>query len=125
MAPLVELMTLTDRSSALREEFLAPPPHLMAEIREREAVLWERIAAGPHPHRDAKKYAAEAREKAAAYRTQDAHAKSIAETQTPDQHAVEHERRWPKEIYGPYRTFPDLATASDWCAPCNVWIGGR
>uniref|UniRef100_UPI003F4948FD hypothetical protein n=1 Tax=Nonomuraea sp. CA-252377 TaxID=3240003 RepID=UPI003F4948FD len=105
MSPLVEVMTLTDRSRALREEFLAPPPYLMAEIREREAVLWERIAAGQHPHRDAKRYAAEAREKAAAYRAQDAHAKSIAETQAPDQHASEHARRWPKEIYGPYRTF--------------------
>ncbi|MGI5285619.1 hypothetical protein ACQEVF_20105 [Nonomuraea polychroma] len=43
---------------------------------------------------------------------------------TPAQHAAEHERRWPKEIYGPYRVFPDLATARDWCAHCNVWIGG-
>ncbi|MFI6740916.1 hypothetical protein ACIBI9_49040 [Nonomuraea sp. NPDC050451] len=95
----------------------------MAEIREREAVLWERIAAGPHANRDAKKYAAKARETAATYRAQDAHAKSIADTQTPAQHASEHERRWPKEIYGPYRVFPDLATARDWCAHCNVWIG--
>jgi hypothetical protein len=96
----------------------------MAEISERQAVLWERIAAGPHPTRDAKKYAPEAREKAAAYRAQDAHAKSIADTQTPPQHAAEHERRWPKEIYGPYRVFPDLATALDWCAHCTVWIEG-
>ncbi|MDX3101682.1 hypothetical protein [Nonomuraea angiospora] len=71
--------------------------------------------------RDAKKHAA-AREKAATYRAQDAHAKSIADTQSPDQHASEHERRWPKEIYGPY-PLPGLATARDWCAHCNVWIG--
>lgn len=121
MAPLVELMSLS--TGPLFEEFVSPPPHLMAEISEREAVLWERIAAGPHPSRDAKKHAAAARQKAATYRAQDAHAKSIAETQTPAQHTSEHERRWPKKIWGPYRTFPDLATARDWCAHCNVWIG--
>ncbi|MFI7455756.1 hypothetical protein ACIBQX_50445 [Nonomuraea sp. NPDC049714] len=60
----------------------------MAEISEREAVLWDRIAAGPHPTRDAKKHAAKARETAATY-----------------------------------RVFPELATARDWCAHCNVWIG--
>ncbi|MGI5281944.1 hypothetical protein ACQEVF_01320 [Nonomuraea polychroma] len=110
-------------TGALFEEFVSPPPHLMAEISEREAVLWERIAAGPHANRDAKKHAAAARQAATAYRAKDAHAKSIAETQTPAQHASEHERRWPKKIYGPYRVFPDLATARDWCAHCNVWIG--
>lgn len=121
MAPLVELMSLT--TGPLFEEFVSPPPHLMAEISERQAVLWERIAAGPHATRDAKKTADAVRKQAATYRAKDAHTKSIADTQTPDQHAAEHERRWPKEIYGPYRTFPDLATARDWCAHCNVWIG--
>ncbi|MFB4273195.1 hypothetical protein [Nonomuraea sp. GTA35] len=121
MTPLVEMMSLS--SGPLFDEFASPPPHLLAEISEREAVLWERLAAGPRPSRDVKKHAAEARQKAATYRAQDAHTKSIAETQTPDQHAAEHERRWPKKIWGPYRTFPDLATARDWCAHCNVWIG--
>ncbi|MEV0149962.1 MULTISPECIES: hypothetical protein [unclassified Nonomuraea] len=124
MDPLTELMTLTDRSAAIREEFMAPPPHLMAEIQEREAVLWERIAAaGGRSARDATKHAAQARERAATYRAQDAHLKAIADTQTPAGHAAEHAQRWPKEIWGPYRLFPDLASARDWCAHCNVWIG--
>jgi hypothetical protein len=71
MAPLVELMSLS--TGPLLEEFVSPPPHLMAEISERQAVLWERIVAGPHRTRDAKKHAAAAREKAATYRAQDAH----------------------------------------------------
>ncbi|MEU6721930.1 hypothetical protein ABZ897_61745 [Nonomuraea sp. NPDC046802] len=121
MTPLVELMSLS--TGALFEEFVVPPPHLLAENAEREAVLWERIAAGGHRTRDAKKHAAAARQRAADLRAQDAHAKSIADVQTPAQHAAEHERRWPREIYGPYRTFPDVASARDWCAHCNVWIG--
>ncbi|WP_155127438.1 hypothetical protein [[Actinomadura] parvosata] len=125
MDALTELLTLHNRTAAVLDEFAAPPPHLLAEIYEREAVLLDRVAAGGSGRsaRDAKKRAAEARERAATHRAQDAHTKSIAETQTPDQHAIEHERRWPKEIWGPYRVFPDLATARDWCAHCNVWIG--
>lgn len=122
MTPLVEMMSLS--SGPLFDEFVSPPPHLLAEISEREAILWDRLAAGPRPAKGAKKHAAAARQKAATYRAQDAHTKAIAETQAPDQHASEHERRWPKKIWGPYRTFPDLATARDWCAHCNVWIGG-
>ncbi|MEV0589758.1 hypothetical protein [Nonomuraea sp. NPDC050310] len=128
MDPLAELMgSLIHRSAALRDEFMGPPPHLMAEIAERRAALWEQVATeggvGGRPVRDARKYAAEERESAADYRAQDAHLRSIAAVQSPEEHAAAHEQRWPHAIYGPYRVFPDVASARDWCAHCNVWIG--
>ncbi|WP_431904436.1 hypothetical protein [Nonomuraea sp. bgisy101] len=83
----------------------------------------ERIAAdggrNTRTSRDAKKYAAEARQHTADYQAKDAHTKAVTGTQTPAEHA----RRWPWEIWGPYRVFPDLASDRDWCAHCNVRIG--
>ncbi|MFE0153540.1 BTAD domain-containing putative transcriptional regulator [Nonomuraea sp. NPDC059007] len=127
MDPLMELVgPLMNRSAAVHDEFMGPPPHLMAEIAERRALLWERAATdggiGGRPVRDARKNAAEERERAADYRAKDAHLKAAAEVQTPDEHTAEHARRWPHEIWGPYRLFPDLATTRDWCAHCNIWI---
>ncbi|WP_157255080.1 hypothetical protein [Nonomuraea typhae] len=124
MDPLTELMTLTNRTAAIRDEFIGPPPHLLADVHEREAVLWDRVAAeGGTASRGARKRASEARKRATDYRAQDAHLRKIAATQSPAEHVAEHERRYPHEIYGPYRTFPDLASARDWCAHCEVWIG--
>ncbi|MEU8402966.1 hypothetical protein AB0C28_47960 [Nonomuraea sp. NPDC048892] len=126
MDPLTELLTLHNRTNAVRDEFMGPPPHLLAEIYEREAVLLDRVSTHGgrgRSARDAKKRGRGSRSRGHLSRPGRPPQKRSPKTQTADQHAGEHERRWPKEIYGPYRIFPDMASARDWCAHCNVWIG--
>lgn len=93
----------------------------MAEIHDRSAVLWDRIAAQGYS-KDAQRNAATERAEAARYRDQQAHPPA-SPVPHPGDHLRSHNQRYPAATYGPMLLSPDPDDPDrQWCFQCPAWI---